>query len=150
MFKKGTIAICLSIFLLASCKKDETVDAASLGFQFKFNPTQARLDNLGNPSTIPAANAAQTPVFHKMSAHYIELVPSEFTLLGAGAVVYRGLEVAASNDGLTKAIDFPKAVVAAENSTFLRVPFKDIPPGTYKYIRVSVTYQNYDVRFNIK
>src|SRR6218665_158755 len=42
-------------------------------FKFKFDSTQVRLDNFGNPSTIPSGNAAQSPHFNLMSQHYVEL-----------------------------------------------------------------------------
>ena len=50
-------------------------------FKFKFDSTQTRLDNLARPSSIPVGNSAQSPVFHKMSAHYIELATDSFCLL---------------------------------------------------------------------
>lgn len=137
------------LLVLLSCKKDAAETAPSLNFTFKFDATQERLDNLGNPSVIPAGNAAQTPAVRSMSAHYIELVPTKYTLLGQGAVIYKGAELPASNDGWTTCIDFSKAKIGGEGDVFLEVPFKDIKPGTYEYIRVSVTYEKGDVKFNI-
>lgn len=147
MRKYAAMILVLAI-VLTGCKKEESVP--SLGFQFRFNTTQERLDNFGNPSVIPDENAAQTPQFKNMSAHFIELVPDKFTQLGDGEIVYWGAEVPASNDGFTTAIDFAKAIVSGENKVFLKVPLSGIAPGTYRYIRVSVTYQNYDIKFNIK
>jgi len=148
MFRILPIATFFAAILLSSCSK-EADQAPGLNFVFRFNPTQERLDNLGNPSLIPVGHAALTPEYNSMSAHYIELVQDKFTQLGEGAVIYKGNEVTASNDGFTSAIDFKNAIVAEENKIFLRVPYSDIPPGTYRYMRVSVTYQNYDIRFNI-
>ena len=137
-----------SLIGLVSCKK-ETEPSPSLNLVFKFNPNQERLDNLGNPSVIKGGNAAQNPVIRKMSGHYVELVPSKYTLLGEGAVIYKGAELPASNDGYTSCIDFSKAKIAGENETFISVPFKDIKPGIYEYMRISVSFQSGDIKFNI-
>jgi hypothetical protein len=94
--KKINLAIIfLSLMALAiSCKKDKEEEPPSatevepkLIFKFKFDSTQVRLNNLGNPSTVPANHGAQSPRFNKMSAHYIEMTPNQFTGLGAGAVL---------------------------------------------------------------
>ncbi|MCB9307939.1 MAG: hypothetical protein H6565_15180 [Lewinellaceae bacterium] len=132
---------------LAACKKDNSSDAgAQLGFQFKFDPNQQRLNNIGLPAAIPAGHAAQTPEFRQMSVHYIELAPTAFTALGAGAVLYHAAE---TDKGGDTAVDFDKAAKAGENEVFTKVNLKDVPPGTYEWVRVSVTYQNYDIKFNI-
>ena len=131
--------------LLSNCKKDDP-DAAKLQFQFKFDPDQQRLNNIGQPATIPADHAAQTPDFHQMSVHYIELAPNALTGLGAGAIVYHAEETTKGGDN---AVDFDKAAKADENEIFAKVNLKNIPPGTYEWVRASVTYQNYDITFNI-
>lgn len=132
--------------LFSNCKKDATADTASLQFKFKFDATQARLNNIGQTSTIPAGNAAQTPEFHEMSVHYIELAPGALTQLGDGAIVYHAAE---TSKGGENAVDFDKAAKGAEGEIFTRINLKDVAPGTYEWIRASVTYQNYDVTFNI-
>ncbi|MBK7935963.1 MAG: hypothetical protein IPJ82_02265 [Lewinellaceae bacterium] len=130
----------------AACKKDNSGDAAGLQFQFKFDPNQERLNNIALPSTIPAGHAAQSPEFHQMSVHYIELAQNAFTALGAGAVIYHAQETDKGGDA---AVDFDKAVKAGENENFFTISLKDVPPGTYEWIRTSVTYQNYDIKYNI-
>ncbi|MCB0526512.1 MAG: hypothetical protein H6576_10585 [Lewinellaceae bacterium] len=135
---------CIS-FLLTNCKKD-TQQEPSLQFSFKFDSNQERLNNLGLPSTIPAGNAAQTPDFHGMSVHYIELAPSAFTQLGDGAIVYHATETTKGGDN---AVDFDLAAKGKAGEVFTRVNLKDVAPGTYEWVRASVTYQNYDVVFNI-
>ncbi|MCP4442032.1 MAG: hypothetical protein GY810_24245 [Aureispira sp.] len=141
--------------LVSSCVKDEdkdknddntTATTAKLKFKFKFDPNQERLDNFGQPSTIPAGNAAQTPDFRGLSAHFIELVKDEFVPVQTGEMVYKGAETTVGGD---KAIDFEQAVVEDENIVFLEVPIKDITPGTYKHIRVSVTYQQLDIKYDV-
>lgn len=113
-------------------------------FQFKFDDTQERLNNLGDPAPVPAGNAGQSPRFNGMSAHYIELSPDKFTLVGGGNVLYKGEETTAGGD---TAIAFDKEVVVGEGETFFSMPLSDVTPGTYNYLRVSLAYQNYDVDF---
>src|SRR6476620_10000654 len=60
--------------------------------KFKFDENQVRLDNFGQPSTVLAGNAAMSPDFNSISAHYIELAPSPFTQLGGGEVIYHADE----------------------------------------------------------
>lgn len=148
--------IYLSLFIavlacaFSSCKDDEPTDPtpatptpARIYFTFKFDSTQARLDNLGNPSTVPANHGAQSPVFHFMSTHYIEMTTDMWTALGAGTVVYIG---PSSTAGGPNAIDFDSAVVVGENQEIVSLPLSSFTPGTYNYIRVSLSYQNYDVK----
>ncbi|MCC6410786.1 MAG: hypothetical protein IT270_03955 [Saprospiraceae bacterium] len=137
-----------SLFFTACSKdNDDDTEEAQLGIQFKFDADQVRLNNLGLPATMPAGHAAQTPTFNQMSVHYIELAPGAFTLLGQGAVIYHAAE---TTQGGETAVDFKKAVRAGEDSVFLNINLSDIPPGTYEWIRASVTYQNYGVKFNIR
>ncbi|MEM0999287.1 MAG: hypothetical protein AAGN35_19680 [Bacteroidota bacterium] len=145
----------LALFvLLSGCKdKDEPSTSNVLRVKLAFDPTQERLDNLGNPSTIPPGNAAQNPTVRGLSAHFIELVPTEFTPYQGGETVYQGLDVPADNAnsfGFTTAADFDQAIVRASGETFIEVPLSDLGPGTYNHVRVSVIYQNGDVVYNLK
>lgn len=135
------------IFLFTSCQK-ETSDttSANLVLKFKFDSTQVRLNNIGQPSTVAAGNGAQNPIFNKMSAHYVELAPSAFTALGTGAILYKAPETTL---GGSSAIDFEKASFAGNNETFYSIPIKDITPGDYEWLRVSLAYQNFDVKFYV-
>ncbi len=151
--KKTTFLIfCIFSLLLNACKskkKEDLPDPTTptepkLIFKFQFDSTQARLDNLGQPSTIPAGNATQSPVFRSMSAHYIELAPNDHTLLGAGEVLYRAKETTA---GGANAIDFDASTVAGQGEVFFSIPLKDLKAGSYKWLRVSLAYQNYDIRY---
>ncbi len=131
----------LSLFI--TCKKDKTTsdNTKYLIFKFKFDPSQVRLNNLGQSSAVPSGHGAQNPMFNKISAHYVELAPNAFTQLGSGKVVYTAPE---TTTGGTKAIDFEKSIVVSENEIFYKVPLKDVA-GTYDYIRVSLAYQNYNI-----
>ena len=143
---------CAALFLASSCKKDKdttpsspatTPAPPSLVFKFKFDSTQVRLDNFGNPSTIPAGNAAQSPVFNFMSQHYIELA-GDFDSLGAGEVLFTG---ATTTAGGASAIDYAHATQTAQNEVFFSKPLSQITPGSYKWLRVSLAYQNYNIKY---
>ncbi|BDS11995.1 hypothetical protein [Aureispira anguillae] len=119
---------------------------AKLIFKLKFDSTQTRLNALAQTAPMPAGHAGQHPKFNGMSAHKIELVPNSLTPVNAGPVVYHGPETNAGGDN---AIKFNEAIIKKEGETFYEVPLKDIAAGTYEYIRVSVSYQNYDVYYDI-
>jgi len=129
-----------------SCKKENHVAAPNLIFKMKFDSTQARLNNVGQPSTLADGHAAQSPVFNNMSVHYIELASNAFIALGQGSVLYKAAETTA---GGSNAIDFSKSTFAANGETFFSMPLKDIPAGTYEWLRVSLAYQNADVKFKV-
>ena len=139
------VLLLLSIAVI-SCKKEKNNSTANLVFKFKFDSTQARLNNIGQPSTIPDGNAAQSPVFNSMSVHYIELTGHALVPLGQGAVLYRAPETTV---GGSNAIDFEKSTFAGNNETFFTIPLKDVPTGDYEWIRVSLAYQNADVKFKV-
>ncbi|HLP95471.1 MAG TPA: hypothetical protein VK168_15615 [Saprospiraceae bacterium] len=145
--KHYPMAFALILLALASCKKDETNNSeGNMQFRFQFDPNQVRLNNIGQPSTVPAGNAAQTPEFRKMSVHYIELAPTALTQLGQGAIVYQGFE---TGIGGANAVHFDQAALGGNQEVFGTIQLKNIPPGTYEWVRASVTYQNYDIKFNI-
>ncbi len=146
--KNNWLLIALLPIALASCEKDETpATGAKLQFKINFDPSQARLNNIGQPENVPAGNAAQTPVLRKMSVHYIELAPGALTPLGSGAIVYKAAETGA---GGATAVDFDKAAVMGAGELFAKVNLKGIAPGTYEWVRTSVTFQNFDVKFNLR
>jgi hypothetical protein len=153
MRKSIILGIIISIVLISSsCKKTSTTTAhPHLIFKFVFDSTQVRLNNLGQPDTIPSTNAAQSPHMNVMSGHYIELAQNANTALGKGAVLYMTPTVVHSGD---TAIDFSKEVLTANNGTFYSVALDSVTPGTYQYLRVSLAYQNfsanlyYDTTFN--
>lgn len=162
-----TIAI-TSVLAFNSCKKDKdeepttttttppfvactpatvytptTTTTPRLIFKFKFDSTQVRLDNVGNPSTVPPGNAAQSPIFNLMSQHYIELA-GDFDLVGSGEVLHIGTQTTA---GGSTAIEYCASVQSAEDSVFFSIPLDSITPGSYKWLRVSLAYQNYTITY---
>lgn len=141
--------ISLLIFIaivLVSCNKEDKPgdDSPNIVFKFKFDSTQERLDNFGNPESVAANHGAQSPDFKKMSAHYIELAQNQFTLLGNGEVLYKGEETTA---GGSSAVNFDKSKIVSEGEVFQSIPISSVTPGEYEWIRLSLTYQNYDVDF---
>lgn len=127
-----------------SCSYADVVEGPWLIVKLKFDSTQARLDNFGQPATIPAGNSAQSPVFHGMSTHYIELAPTMLTQLGDGEIIYQGAETTA---GGGNAVDFDQAIIVGNEEVVMTIPLADVQPGTYEWVRASLTYQNYDVDF---
>ncbi len=120
-----------------------TATGPKLIFKFKFDSTQARLNSFGQPTVVAAGNAAQSPRFNGMSAHYVELAKSDSTQVGAGTVLYRAEE---TNCGGSNAIVFCKSIVSKEGDVFLSIPLNQIAAGSYKWIRISLAYQNYDIK----
>ena len=137
------LLLLLAVVSFSCSDNDDTVgQGPQLIVKFKFDPAQARLDNIGQPSAVPAGNAAQTPVFNSISSHYLEFAPNANTMLGAGTVLYHAPETGV---GGANAIDFSKAKIVGENEAFLSIPLKDIAAGSYEWVRCSLSYQNYDV-----
>lgn len=150
---KKLTAIAMCSLLLFACKKEDpdttdnnnpTPTGPNLIFKFQFDSSQERLDNFGNPSTVPAGNAGVSPTFNSISGHFIELTPNALTALGDGEQVYMGAETTAGGDN---AIDFDQARIVAAGEEFVSVPLSSVAPGTYEYLRVSLSYQNYDIPF---
>ncbi len=133
------------MLLVTSCKKSEDrSNGPKINFIFKFDSTQARLNNLGNPSGIPPGHAAQSPVFNTMSAHYVELAQDALTAIGSGVILYRAPE---TTTGGANAIDFDQSAFAGNDEVFLSVPIKSMAPGSYNWLRVSLAYQNYNIKY---
>jgi hypothetical protein len=145
---KPFILFTILILAFGSCKKDKPVPASTataprLVFKFKFDSTQTRLDNFGNISTLPATHRAQCPKFNAMSAHYIEMA-NDNQLLGQGKILFNAPTTTLGGAG---AIDFNQSVVVAEGQEFFAVPLSQVTAGTYKWLRVSLAYQNYDILY---
>ena len=130
-------------FAFFSCEdSDDVSEEPYLIVKFQFDPNQVRLNNLGQPATIPSGHAAQSPDFSKISAHYFELAPTAYTQLTEGTVLYHADE---TTQGGSVAIDFSKAVVVGEGEAFLRIPLSQVAQGNYEYVRVSLAYQEYTI-----
>lgn len=141
--KKAYIVLLLLVTVASfySCSNDSSSEPMLI-IKFKFDPTQARLNNLGQPSTVAAGNAAQSPIFNTIGAHYMELAPNANTQLGSGTIIYHGAE---TTIGGANAIDFSHEKIVAQDETFLRIPLSQVTAGTYQWMRVSLAYQNYQI-----
>lgn len=163
--QKMFLSVCLFASLLA-CKKDEdnqedsttttqeecapsySFNVPSSGgphliFKFHFDSTQARLNNIGVPTSVPAGHAAQSPLFNGISQHYVELA-GDFDQLGGGVVLYVGEETNAGGDN---AIQYCASTITSQDEIFFSKPISEITPGTYKWLRTSLAYQNYDILY---
>jgi len=169
---KNIVLATVLVFALASCKKKEattteeptptttgttacptcnfpdtvytsTATGPKLIFKFKLDSTQARLNNFGQPTVVASGNAAQSPRFNGISGHYIELAKGDSTPVGAGAVLYRAEETTC---GGSNAIVFCKSIVTKEGDVFFSVPLSQVTAGSYKWLRISLAYQNYDIK----
>jgi hypothetical protein len=78
-----------------------------------------------------------------MSTHYIELAPKDSTLFGHGTILYKAAETTC---GGANAIVFCESVVCKEGDVCFSIPISSVTPGDYKWLRVSLAYQNYDVK----
>ena len=78
--KIKVLALLVLSFISFSCTDEDDnqviVEEPQLIIKFKFDPTQIRLNNIGQPATLPAGNAAQSPIFNSISAHYLEFTPN--------------------------------------------------------------------------
>ncbi len=139
---------CLMCLLLFACSEDnddtQQPNNPNLVIKLKFDPNQERLNNIGEPATIPSGNATQSPNVNRMSANYIELAPGAFTALGDGEVIFSGDETTA---GGNNAINFQNAHFAGDNETFLTIPLSNVTAGTYEWVRVSLAYQEGEIDF---
>jgi hypothetical protein len=129
-----------------SCDKDDNATTTTTGpmlyIQFKFDKNQQRLDNFGQPSAVAPGNAALSPDFNAISAHYFELAQTQYTQLGEGDVLYHAPETTVGGD---KAIDFSQARIVGEGQNFLAIPLSAVKAGSYEWVRVSLSYQNYNI-----
>jgi hypothetical protein len=146
MHRLSGILLCF-IAVLSACSKDEQAQQSQPDLVIKLivDSTQVRLGNTGNPAVLPSGHAGQHPRFNAISAHYLELAPNAFTQIGQGAILYHAPETTL---GGATAIDFDQSKQAASDGVFLRIPLNEIPAGTYEWVRLSVSYQNYDVTFH--
>lgn len=135
------LLIAAGILPFVCCSSGDS-EEPMLIIKFKFDPNQVRLNNLGQPSTVAAGNAAQSPTFNTISSHYIEMAPNANTQLGQGEVLYHAPETVS---GGSNAIDFSKSKIVAQGETFIKIPLSQVTAGSYEWMRVSLSYQNYQI-----
>ncbi len=143
------LLVCSCLIVLTSCSEDNDDSSSgavekNLIIKLKFDPTQERLGNLGEPVSVEVGNAAQSPNVSKMSANYIEFAPSALTALGTGEIIFEGAE---TTEGGARAIHFQNAIFAGHNEAFLSIPLSQVRAGHYEWVRVSLAYQEGDIQF---
>lgn len=104
---------------------------------------------------MPSNNRAQSPRFNTLGAHYIELASTDTTGVGRGTVLYVTHTVPTSpvtigTSTFTNAIAFDSLPLVTNGGELFSVPLSEVKPGNYKWFRMSVAYQNYDVDYVIK
>ena len=151
-----------TIVALFSCSKPSSTSnnnnnttAPRLRFVLKLDSTQERLDAIGNPSTIPSNHRTQSPRFNSFGAHYIELAATDTTGVGRGTVLYvthtvNTPAVTIGSTTYTNAIDLDSLLLKKSGDELFSIPLSQVKPGSYKWYRMSVAYQNYDVTYVIK
>lgn len=115
-------------------------------FRLKFDPLQERLNAQGLSSGIASGRAAQTPYMNSIGIQQIELATSNTIPLSKGVIV---LSTPSSTSGTETIIDFSQVKIAKENDVFLSIPMSQLGVGRYEWVRVAVSYLNFDVQFNM-
>lgn len=145
---KVIIYLFIGFFLLSCANDDEaTTSNPMLNITFIMDSDADRLDNLGNPVSIPTGNAGQNPDFEILGLHFIGLYPDKFTPYENGATVFIS---PTTDEGGSTAIDFENELFLAEAENKLSVPLSEINSGTYEYFRSSIGFQKYKIIYNLK
>ena len=140
-----TIVLGIIFLCNMSCEDEKPISlkGPNLLVRLKFDGGGERLDNIGNNAIIPPGNAAVTPLVKGVALHYIELLSTANTPHGYGNIIYQGAE---TDLGGSNAIDFSKCnLEEMDGDVYLSIPIDEITPGSYRYPRVMLAYQNVEV-----
>lgn len=139
--------------LLGACNKEEPTelphgqeDGPVLRVVFVMDSSAARLDNLGDPVTVAAGNAAQHPDFEVLGLHFMGLYADKFTPYDAGQSLF---VTPTTEAGGVAAIDFDEELFLTETDNEIQIPLSQVAAGTYEYFRASIGYQKYSVDYNL-
>ncbi len=124
----------------------EPVEGPALVLRVSVDPDAPRLDNLGRPAVMPAGHAGQDPVFHQIGVHYAELAPTALTPLGVGVIA---LDSPHTTEGGELAVDFDQQPVVVPGDEIVAAALAELPAGTYEYLRIAISYQEYDVDLQV-
>ena len=148
----------LALFVLLgctiiSCNKDDDDNPNTTGDQdYKLNITFVmdadadRLDNLGNPATMPAGNAGQNPDFETLGIHFMGLYQDQFTPYANGVTLFSS---PTTEEGGDSAIDFENQLFLTDSDDQFSIPLANIAAGTYEYFRSSLGFQKYNITYNL-
>jgi len=131
------------VLIFSACNKKEE-NSPQLIFKYTFDENGARLDNLGQPASIPTGNAAQTPVMKEIGVHSIELIEYVATYPTLNTIIYQGDTKAFNGDS---GIDFDQELIVKDGEVLVKIPIENITPGTYNYLRNSLGFQRADIEF---
>ena len=130
----------LSVIFLYSCepKEDGPIhdpyhplqpNLSTLVIKFEFDSLQERLDNFGNPSTLPANHQAVSTNFNSILIKMIELLKDSSEGYEDGTIIFFNT----SSVGMTV------------NDSLWRYLSNTQAPGLYKWMRVYFYYQNFEI-----
>lgn len=144
---KFIICLFTACFLIA-CSDDNTPNTVEpkLNITFIMDPNADRLDNFGDPISIPDGNAGQHPDFEILGLHFIGLYPDKFTPYDGGTTIFASPTTEA---GGIAAINFNNELLLTETDNTLSVPLSNINSGTYEYFRSSIGFQKYNIVYNL-
>ena len=143
-----TVLLLAIVAGLVSCEKEdepgdffggETSDPMLI-IRFKFDETEQTSRKQG--STLPG-NAAQTPDYNSIAADFIQFTTTKDTASKSGIVAYQSPK---TTMGGSEAIDFGLTRVVEENRVFVALPIKKLKTGNYRYVNVSIAFQNYKIK----
>ncbi|MEM6802204.1 MAG: hypothetical protein AAF696_12420 [Bacteroidota bacterium] len=147
MNQKAILLLMMLLGTLVSCENEEPSSDTQpkLLIKLSVDPNQERLGNLGQAVGLPDSHAGQNPMFNSLSAHYLELAPTANTQLGEGEILYHAPETSVGGE---EAIDFAKSIVKSPGEIWLELPLSDLKAGSYEWVRLSLSYQNFDIVFH--
>ncbi len=122
------------------------IDEPALVLQISVDPEAPRLNNLGLPAPMVDGHAGQDPVFRRIGVHHAELAPTAWTPLGEGVIVLDSPHTLA---GGSMAVDFDQEPVVRPGGQIAVVALADVPPGSYEYLRIAVSYQEFEVDLQV-
>jgi len=144
-YKSIILVLAIPIFFVQCNQEVSSDEDVNVIFKIKFDPDQVRLNNFGQAASIPAGHAAQSPRFNQMGIHYMELSESANILAYDGYTLFNS---PTTNEGGNDAIDFDKAMYASDGEVIYTEKLENLRPGNYEYLRMSLSYQNYDIDFS--
>lgn len=147
---KKVIPLFFALLMLNSCIVDDSVDpdiGPMLHITFVMDPNAARLNNLGEPVSVPSGNAAQDPDFDILGLHFVGLYPDKFTPYENGVTLF---VTPTTTAGGIAAIDFTHELFLTETDNTLSIPLSQVTTGTYEYFRSSIGFQKYTIDYNLK
>ncbi len=149
MKKNNLILLALSGIVFFSCTKDDPVESSnepSLNITFLMDANADRLNNLGEPVSVPNGNAAQDPDFEILGLHFADLYQDKFTPYDNGVALFT---TPTTEAGGIAAIDFTQELFLTQDNNVFSIPLSQVSPGVYEYFRSSIGFQQYAIEYNL-